>query len=92
MAVAYIGDASVADARSWRQAFEIAAYSCARRGFLERSVRQNVVVAWEETHWQFGAWSPLPTPLSNCIESLLPHGPQPDREAFDVRLTVVPPY
>lgn len=92
LAVAYIGDLRTQDAKSWRQAFQIAAYTCARAGYLEPGLRLEVEVAWEGDHWRFQPWRPLTAPLAKCIEQELPLGPHPDSDPFDVHLTVLPPY
>jgi len=92
LAVAYIGDLGTADAKTWRQAFQIAAYTCARAGYLEPYQRIQVLVGWEGDHWDFPPWTPRTTPLARCIETEIPLGPQPDEAPFNVHLTVIPPY
>jgi hypothetical protein len=92
LAVAYIGDLGTADAKTWRQTFQIAAYTCARAGYLEPHLRLEVMVGWEGDHWKFQPWRPLTAPLARCIEYEISLGPQPEEEPFNVHLIVVPPH
>jgi hypothetical protein len=91
LAVAYIGDLTTADATTWRQAFHIAGYSCARAGYLDPGQRLEVKVGWESDHWNFQSWRPLRTLLATCIENEMALGPHPGDEPFDVHLTVLLP-
>lgn len=80
--VALLGDRDPADAETWKQAIEIAAYRCASR--LDRAHRG-------EARWD-GGWTwtwPAPDAFTACLERAADAGPVPDAERLQANVTVV---
>ncbi len=90
-AIAFMGDRDVSDAATWQQAFEIAAWTCARDhgvGLVARGWAR-----WEG-QWDWQPWvcdgaDECPGVYTSCVEAQVRRGPMPEEDALKVRLTVV---
>ena len=87
-AIGYIGDRSPAQARDWRQGFELAGWACARAG---HSVPPGGVIgkgSWDED-WTWTSWEPANTPFGDCLQSKAAEAPPPTR-ALLLTVAIVP--
>jgi len=88
-AVAYLGERKVGDAATWQQAFEIAAWNCARDNRIDVPARGNAL--WTGG-WDWESWScdgfDCPGAYTACVEARVDIGPVPVGDV-GVRLTVV---
>lgn len=87
--VATVGDVHPSEARTWRQAFEIAGYHCAREGHDAPLGALRATVHWREGTWTWDGWDPGSTPFGACFERAATSGPTPDEDRLDVNVSLV---
>ncbi|MBX2797575.1 MAG: hypothetical protein KTR31_07905 [Myxococcales bacterium] len=88
VAVAYVGDVVPSQAETWRQAFEIAGYHCARQGHDPRIAPIRTRAHWDGG-WAWEPWDRGPSGFGACFVEAASAGPAPRVGQLEVHVAVL---